>query len=1292
MSREMALSALLVAVVVLVFHLSSQQLTVDHECYVKPEDANVSCPSPCYTLQEYAHNKDVVRNCSLGTANTAYIFLNGVHELSGNISLNFFRTDSIYLVGKALNSTHYVPHAEIVCNKQEAGFVFQHATNIAVTNLTITGCGCWYDYIVPATLGFYNVTNVTIDNVIVRNSTGYGVYALCAMGKVEVVDSVFAFNKGTADYDGGNVAFHYENCTETSTLLTIRFSHFLHGYGEHINPIASGLYVFVWTTGVNVEIDNITAVGNVAANNSTGGNVALFLRNRTSILSNWVIVNNSYIAEGSAYTGAGMYVSITDTPLYDAASHDNTVTATHRGVFSPVLTPEIITIINTHFISNHAVYEGGGLYVVTHEQAAIFAPIGNVTVKDCVFCNNSLSNEVGGGVAVHLINHYVLSYLNHSVPQFYTSLVNCTIKSNVLLVKEGLVDTIFTGSGAVFIIQNNAGVLLEDCRIVHNACTGITTVLSNVVFAGNVTVSHNVGTDGGGIILCDNSYMMLKANTTLVLQENRARHAGGGIYAEDSCLQSKPPCFFQLDIELYENQTLQDTVHVQLINNMASYAGSAIYGGSVNFCYLFPQYIPALKRHGTDMFKHIFKITHPPSDLSVISSNPYQVCYCNCNRNNCLPDCSVQTIKSCVYPGEQLSFYALTVGQCNGSAYRTVLASLMNPKNDSRLGQLEASQRSQQNCSKFQYTVFSRLSSEVIELRVQHLGIRTGARGKGVALVNVTLRQCPIGFAITLHSPHKCGCVPTLAAYRVKNCTIQDQTIHRNPPTWIGIYVQPNSSKYYQISNSNSTDYGVMVSRHCPYDFCKADLVKIKTGPVLSNFQGNMQCAYHRVGILCGECENNYSLILGNSECRKCSDKNLWLLLVFVIAGLLLVLLLIVTELNVSSGSMSGLIFYANLVQVNRAVFFPPVTFPSTLVYLCSVFIAWLNLDFGIDMCFYNGMDAYAKTWLQFAFPIYVWGIAAIIILLSRRFPSIAGRNPVRVLATLFLLSYAKLLRTIITALSPTQLHLSTADGNTTMKLVWREDGNIDYLRGKHVPLFVVALGFGLVTFPYAVVLFIVQWLQKNSHRCGCSWVVKMKPLLDAYTGPYKTHCRFWTGSLLLLRVVTFVAFATPVADPNMKLSLILATCVTVQMIAWSFRGVFQSISNDILNSVFLLNLGLFSVGTSYTSRTGHGNQAVVICISVGVSWIVFNLILIYSTFLQIRATKKWNCLQPWFIHTCCYSLFRKTSARVTFTSTGNADAGYKRLRSKTTYSIVDPFDIQYREPLISSGSGSYGT
>ena len=1303
MEKSMLPVSVCVAALLCVLQLSSSQ-TVHRVCYVKPENSTAPCPQPCYTLQEYADNGTAM-NCSFGEANTTYLFLEGVHELFENVSLNAFHVDSVSLVGNSSegeNGTFLT--AEIVCYDQ-AGFLFKNSTNIIIKNLTFTGCGHWYQYMVlggQAALAFYNVTNMTVVNTTVQNSTGYGLYALCAMGYVEVADSVFAFNEGSLDYDGGNVGFLYQGCSDINTpsLLSIRFSQFLYGYSEHINPLATGLSVFVWSSGVNVDIDNITAIGNVAVHASTGGNVALLLRNRTNISTNWARVRNSYLANGRANSGAGMFVSILDTPSFDTRSQN----PTRSSSTSPEVL-EVITIVNTQFISNHAEFEGGGLYVITHEEAGIFSPIGNVTVRDCVFYDNKLNNRIGGGVAVHLNNHYVLSYLNHSVPQFFTSLVNCTIENNALIVEENLVDTVFTGSSAVFVIENPSGVLIENCSISHNNCTGITAVWSSVMFAGNMTFTNNTGTDGGGIILCDNSYMLLRANTTVVFQDNRASHAGGGIYAENACLQSEPPCFFQLDIEIYKYPSLQDTVRVHLINNSADYAGSAIYGGSVDYCILFPQFVPDLKKHGAAMFQYIFRINQSSSDLSPISSNPYQVCFCVSNGTR--PDCGIASIAKTMYPGEELSFHALTVGQHNGSASGTVLASLKGLSADSQLGNLENSQVSQKNCTEFRYKVYSSRPLEVILLQVQHSDISSGAQGRGFVQVNVALRQCPIGFTITSQTPYECGCVHTLAVHDYK-CNIQSQTIHRQFPNWIGYYhhQERNPSDYIFASNENkneSISNGIVYYKHCPFDFCKAKSEAIKTGPNASSFQGDSQCAYHRTGVLCGGCRDGYSLILGSSECRRCSDRYVSLLLVFIAAGLALVLLLIVTDLNVSSGTMSGLIFYANIVQVDRAIYFDvsSATTPvSTPVYLCGIFIAWLNLDFGIKTCFYNGMDAYAKTWLQFAFPLYVWGIAAVIILLSRRFPSMAGRNPVKVLASLFLLSYAKLLRTIITSLAPAELALPTDTNETTVvKAVWQQDGNVDYLQGKHIPLFMVALGFGLMTLPYAVILLLIQWLQKTSHFCLCSWVAKMKPLLDAYTGPYKTNCRFWTGFLLLIRVGLFVIFAFPSTDPDLKLALILTTCITVQMIAWSFRGVYANAYTNILNSVFLLNLGLFSAVTSYLSHSNssRNDQAIAICISVGTTFVLFNCILFYHTFVQIRATRKWYRLQSWLKkkRLIKYSRFGRDSA-TTATQGDEQESDEEAERQVTgnnaTHSTIDPFDIQYREPLISSGSGSYGT
>ena len=126
--------------------------------------------------------------------------------------------------------------------------------------------------------------------------------------------------------------------------------------------------------------------------------------------------------------------------------------------------------------------------------------------------------------------------------------------------------------------------------------------------------------------------------------------------------------------------------------------------------------------------------------------------------------------------------------------------------------------------------------------------------------------------------------------------------------------------------------------------------------------------------------------------------------------------LLLVCNMTISSGTLNGLIFYANVVSTSGLTSLQNCSIHPIL----SVFIAWLNLDFGVETCFYPGMDTYQKTWLQFAFPLYIFLLVAAILVASYYSSTamkVFGRNNIAILATLFLLSYSKILKTILAAL-----------------------------------------------------------------------------------------------------------------------------------------------------------------------------------------------------------------------------------------------------------------------------------
>ena len=147
---------------------------------------------------------------------------------------------------------------------------------------------------------------------------------------------------------------------------------------------------------------------------------------------------------------------------------------------------------------------------------------------------------------------------------------------------------------------------------------------------------------------------------------------------------------------------------------------------------------------------------------------------------------------------------------------------------------------------------------------------------------------------------------------------------------------------------------GLILHPNCPFDYCTSK----KTYFAVDD--SDKQCNYNRSGLVCGRCSQNLSLALGSSRCLQCSNSYLSLLAAFGLAGVALVLLLLVLRLTVAAETINGLIFYANIIAVNSAIFFKPqVTIPTgPIANVLSVFIAWLNLDLGIEICFYNGMDA----------------------------------------------------------------------------------------------------------------------------------------------------------------------------------------------------------------------------------------------------------------------------------------------------------------------------------------------
>ena len=155
-------------------------------------------------------------------------------------------------------------------------------------------------------------------------------------------------------------------------------------------------------------------------------------------------------------------------------------------------------------------------------------------------------------------------------------------------------------------------------------------------------------------------------------------------------------------------------------------------------------------------------------------------------------------------------------------------------------------------------------------------------------------------------------------------------------------------------------------------------------------------------------------------------------------------------------------------------------------------------------------------------FPVYIWCIAGLIIIISHystRATKLFGNNSVAVLATLFLLSYGKLFRTITDVFSSSEV----PDSNGEIHKVWSLDGNVQYaVTPDHIVLIVVALCFLIpLLVLFTMTLLLVPFLRATC-RSHLHWITTLKPFFDTYDGPFKDKKQHhvWTGILLVSRVV----------------------------------------------------------------------------------------------------------------------------------------------------------------------------
>ena len=769
-----------------------------------------------------------------------------------------------------------------------------------------------------------------------------------------------------------------------------------------------------------------------------------------------------------------------------------------------------------------------------------------IFIKNSIFKNNgdglnlrltSISNIVFENTQISYSTRTAVLLKSHD--EKFHALVNCDFH-NVTLTHNSNLDT----RNPVIILQ--ATVAKDNVIMTFNNTTfsdnnGTALFVNNfacVVFKTTVVFKGNTGYNGGAIVL-DSSIQMAISNTTeVVFYDNHAINLGGAIYVLPNV--NEVGRHFIVENCFYRNTTqLNDKTIFYFNNNTAGKSGSAIYGSNVVSC------------ENQWLFSDISNFTNQPG-FSVVSSDVLKVCFCDDDGK---PSCLMRNKTITASPGEVINFSVTAVGDMDGFTQSVLQISD---------GFSLSNQNVSAKCAHLNHTVkVVDIDTETTVITVSDVDSPYGLSPLPVDIY-VNIAPCPDGFDL---SPDTGVCQCDSIVSSVAECHPSNGTVTRQGNIWLAY---------------DDYDNCTIAHHNCPFDYCITDSV------TLFLMNPNVQCNLNRAGRLCGGCQHEYSLSLGSNKCHKCQiTKPTYLLVIPLgVAGIALVALLIVLNLTVSVGTINGLIFFANIVKL-----YEPIFFPNGPIIFLSQFISWLNLDLGIETCFYPGMTSCHKMWLQFVFPFYVWILMMIVIIACRysiKVTRIVGNNAVPVLATLLLLSYTKLLRTIILIISLTRVSC-----NNVTTLYWLVDPNIPYLSSCHLPLFIVAVSIlSILVVPYTLFLLLFPLLEtsyRHKWRCLQRCYNKLKPFIDAYGGPHKDKFHYWTGVLVLLRVVLALVIALT-DDPIISSNMLVVVLVALVMFQCS-KTVYKSKYHHILDIWFIQSL-LIIAYVAYLEQTTSAMHA----------------------------------------------------------------------------------------------------
>ena len=493
---------------------------------------------------------------------------------------------------------------------------------------------------------------------------------------------------------------------------------------------------------------------------------------------------------------------------------------------------------------------------------------------------------------------------------------------------------------------------------------------------------------------------------------------------------------------------------------------------------------------------------------------------------------------------------------------------------------------------------------------------------------SVYLTNCSTGFVFDKTS-NSCICDPNLLQANDGISCTNNATILLERNLWAGVLV------------NTKTEESEYVASFCYLQYCNDNAVELTN---LSDPE--IQCNFHHSGFLCGSCSHNFSDVFGSTRCRQCSDATIATILLFAFLGILLVAVLFFGHITVSVGLFNGVILYANAVSLYAFLLYPNNYNPS--LNPATVMLSWLNLNLGFELCFYDGMNSLAEVVFRLLFPLYLLFLLVVIVIMIRHTRlHYLSRSPVPVLSTIIWLSYSSLFQTSVEILGFVPITLHPSKDKETR---WLQDPTVRYTTGGHLVLFIISLL--LMIFILIPLPLLLLFYHRLTNRLR--WLYKIHPFVDAFYGPFKLRYFYWIGLRLLFRMglVVFGHFGQQLIVSDLKQYFTLLICFYVcgLLVFQAMVQPYKSTIVNILDIFYLTNLTFLFMSAMYFAALGVGRdsrsdrsiQIAHTSVSLGLTLLVFGIVLLWYVLGQLR-----NYLAKW--HPQVLSKFRHRRGKSIF-------------------------------------------